>query len=237
MASCINSKSQLPFTTQAYPPPRVNFLGMSSNTISASVMPAESSDTRDLQAQEMAAVYWIDNLTPHELCRRIRSALIGGTLLPHETEHLWNLLRRSDGSFDYREDFRDCEPTIVHSRISRKIHSRMLSSDEIRQLLLILPKMAFDLERIMNTIADDTPRHCARCHRDYRERFNNLRVCRLRSHDIPDVISVEGRTLPCYKYDCCKMTFTRELQAGPCIRRHFVGSPRHFGECLARGCP
>jgi len=124
------------------------FLGMSLSTTSASAIPEQASDSTTqtvLQAGKMTFIYWINNLTPQELSRQIRSSLVDATLLPDELIQLWSTLRRGDGSFDFRQHFLECETNFVYSRISRKHHSRALLPSEFVQWLLILSKTGFRL--------------------------------------------------------------------------------------------
>jgi hypothetical protein len=110
-------------------------------------------------------------------------------------------------------------PEELHKQLSSA--STTLIPSQIEKLIIALRNAGIVVSAAQNAIADQTKRHCVRCHQSYLEKRNGLDAC-IMLHCRPEVNEKEGKKGE-YTHACCGLKTIVPVggRANPCFKgRH-----------------
>jgi hypothetical protein len=110
-------------------------------------------------------------------------------------------------------------PEELHKQLSGA--STTLIPSQIEKLIIALQSAGIVTSAAQNAVANQTKRHCVRCHQSYLEKQNGLEACII-LHCRPEMKEKEGRKAE-YLYACCglKAIVAVSGRAYPCFKgRH-----------------
>ena len=110
-------------------------------------------------------------------------------------------------------------PEDLHKQLSSA--STTLIPSQIEKLIIALQSAGIVISVAQNVVADQTKRHCVRCHQSYLEKQNGLDAC-IVLHCRPEVKEKDGKKGE-YAYACCGLRAIVAVggKANPCFKgRH-----------------